>query len=262
MQEGFATNQPLKRDLVGLFNQVLPKGHHRARARHPPPRTPVERTRRGVAFVRPKLHPVIASGTRKISACLQQTPTKPLAPRIRHQQKQPQLGSPRIQTNAKDGSEPGVTLPRNPSCLARRVVTREKVIQDLRHEHAETGIESLVTRVVVRVRGNQPIPIGGGKKADHGFVHPLTLAPCPLAFQASFAYILDPKKRTTIMGINTERDIEANLQIGPTEMGMVRLFVEGGGVELPMDFTPDEAREIADEILAAAARAEASGTAR
>ena len=27
------------------------------------------------------------------------------------------------------------------------------------------------------------------------------------------------------MGINTERDIEANLQIGPTDAGMVRLFI-------------------------------------
>ncbi|GLT07800.1 DUF6324 family protein [Sulfitobacter porphyrae] len=57
------------------------------------------------------------------------------------------------------------------------------------------------------------------------------------------------------MGINTERDIEANLQIGPTDAGMVRLFVEGGGVELPMDFTPEEAVEIAEEIMAAAHRA-------
>ena len=57
------------------------------------------------------------------------------------------------------------------------------------------------------------------------------------------------------MGINTERDIEANLQIGPTDTGMVRLFVEGGGVELPMDFTPEEALEIAEEITAAAHRA-------
>lgn len=54
------------------------------------------------------------------------------------------------------------------------------------------------------------------------------------------------------MGINTERDIEANLQIGPTDQGMVRIFVEAGGVEIPMDFDPDEAEEIAQEILAAA----------
>ncbi|MEM9968062.1 MAG: DUF6324 family protein [Pseudomonadota bacterium] len=57
------------------------------------------------------------------------------------------------------------------------------------------------------------------------------------------------------MGINTERDIEASLQIGPTDAGMVRLFVEGDDVEIPMDFTPDEAREIAEEIIAAANRA-------
>jgi hypothetical protein len=50
------------------------------------------------------------------------------------------------------------------------------------------------------------------------------------------------------MGINTERDIEANLQIGPTDQGMVRLFVLADGIEIPMDFTPEEADEIAEEI--------------
>lgn len=57
------------------------------------------------------------------------------------------------------------------------------------------------------------------------------------------------------MGIDTERDIEANLQIGPTDKGMVRLYVEADGIEIPMDFTPDEAKEIAEEIVAAANRA-------
>ena len=58
------------------------------------------------------------------------------------------------------------------------------------------------------------------------------------------------------MGIDTERDIEANLQIGPTDKGMVRLFIEAeGGIEIPMDFTTDEAVEIAEEIMAAAHRA-------
>ena len=54
------------------------------------------------------------------------------------------------------------------------------------------------------------------------------------------------------MGINTERDIEANLQIGPTDQGMIRLFVTAGDLEIPMDFDPEEAEEIADEIRAAA----------
>lgn len=61
------------------------------------------------------------------------------------------------------------------------------------------------------------------------------------------------------MGIDTERDIEANLQIGPTDQGMVRLFIEAGSVEIPMDFDPDEAREIAEEIIAAAQAAEGMG---
>ena len=59
------------------------------------------------------------------------------------------------------------------------------------------------------------------------------------------------------MGINTKRDIEANLQIGPTDQGMVRLFIDAGAVEIPMDFSPDEAREIAEEIMAAAQQADA-----
>ncbi len=54
------------------------------------------------------------------------------------------------------------------------------------------------------------------------------------------------------MGINDESDIEANLQIGPTDQGMVRLFVAGEGLEIPMDFDPEEAEEIAEEIRAAA----------
>ncbi len=53
------------------------------------------------------------------------------------------------------------------------------------------------------------------------------------------------------MGINDEQDITANLQIGPTELGQVRLFIEGTGIEIPMDFSPEEAEEIAEEILAA-----------
>lgn len=59
------------------------------------------------------------------------------------------------------------------------------------------------------------------------------------------------------MGINSERDIEANMQIGPTDLGMVRIFIESQGVEVPMDFDPEEAEEIAEEIRAAAAQARA-----
>ncbi|MCK0097549.1 DUF6324 family protein [Yoonia sp. F2084L] len=59
------------------------------------------------------------------------------------------------------------------------------------------------------------------------------------------------------MGINNERDIEANMQIGPTDLGMVRIFIEADGIEIPMDFEPEEADEIAEEIKAAAMAARA-----
>ena len=61
------------------------------------------------------------------------------------------------------------------------------------------------------------------------------------------------------MGINKESDIAANLQIGPTDLGMVRIYVEGEGIELPLDFDPDEATEIAEELLAAAEAAREIG---
>lgn len=61
------------------------------------------------------------------------------------------------------------------------------------------------------------------------------------------------------MSIDSERDISANLQIGPTTSGMVRMFVEAQGVEIPLDFEPDEADEIAEELRASAARARSMG---
>lgn len=59
------------------------------------------------------------------------------------------------------------------------------------------------------------------------------------------------------MGIDKQSEIAANLQIGPTSLGMVRIYIEAEGVELPLDFDPEEAEEIAEEIRAAAARARA-----
>jgi hypothetical protein len=62
------------------------------------------------------------------------------------------------------------------------------------------------------------------------------------------------------MGINKESDIAANLQIGPTSEGMVRIYVEAdGGIELPLDFEPEEAEDIAAELQAAAEAARMAG---
>ncbi|GAK46544.1 conserved protein [Tepidicaulis marinus] len=57
-------------------------------------------------------------------------------------------------------------------------------------------------------------------------------------------------------GINRETAMEGEIQIGPTSLGMVRLYVRGENFDLPMDFTPDEAREIAEEIVSAAEEAQ------
>lgn len=59
------------------------------------------------------------------------------------------------------------------------------------------------------------------------------------------------------MGIDRESNVAANLQIGPTSLGMVRLYIETDQIELPLDFEPEEAEEIAEELRAAAARARA-----
>lgn len=53
------------------------------------------------------------------------------------------------------------------------------------------------------------------------------------------------------MSINSESQIAANLQVGPTDQGMVRIYVEAEGIDLPLDFDPEEATEIAEELLAA-----------
>lgn len=59
------------------------------------------------------------------------------------------------------------------------------------------------------------------------------------------------------MSINKESEVAANLQIGPTSLGMVRIYVETAAMNLPLDFEPDEADEIAEELRAAAQQARA-----
>ncbi|MGL1921032.1 MAG: DUF6324 family protein [Hyphomicrobiales bacterium] len=58
------------------------------------------------------------------------------------------------------------------------------------------------------------------------------------------------------MGINSPSQTVADLQLGSTSDGLVRIYVIGEEIDLPMDFEPDEAREIAAELLASADEAE------
>ena len=54
------------------------------------------------------------------------------------------------------------------------------------------------------------------------------------------------------MGLNTPSDETADLQVGATDQGMVRLYVSSETAEIPMDFDPDDAEAIAEELVAAA----------
>jgi len=61
------------------------------------------------------------------------------------------------------------------------------------------------------------------------------------------------------MGIDKQSDIAADVQIGPTSLGMVRIYIAADGIELPLDFDPEEADEIAEELRAAAEAARTMG---
>lgn len=58
-----------------------------------------------------------------------------------------------------------------------------------------------------------------------------------------------------LLGLNTPTDVEADLQVGPTDQGMVRLYIQGPQIDLPLDFDPEDAEAIAEELMAAAAAA-------
>ena len=49
-----------------------------------------------------------------------------------------------------------------------------------------------------------------------------------------------------------ESNIVADIQIGPTSKGMVRIFVSSDKIEIPMDFSPEEAINIAEELKVSA----------
>ncbi|WP_031552782.1 DUF6324 family protein [Parvularcula oceani] len=54
------------------------------------------------------------------------------------------------------------------------------------------------------------------------------------------------------MPLNTQSDEGADLQIGATDQGMVRLYLFSSQIDMPLDFDPEDAEAIAEELLAAA----------
>ncbi len=60
------------------------------------------------------------------------------------------------------------------------------------------------------------------------------------------------------MAREDDSDIAADLRVAPTTLGMVRIHITAeDGTDLPMDFDPEEAEEIAEELRAAAEAARA-----
>lgn len=55
-------------------------------------------------------------------------------------------------------------------------------------------------------------------------------------------------------------DEEGAIQIGPTDRGMVRFILTTRGGVFELDYAPEDAETIAEEIAAAAERARATGT--
>ena len=55
---------------------------------------------------------------------------------------------------------------------------------------------------------------------------------------------------------NKQTDTVEDLQIGPSNQGMVSIYIKSHSIDLPMDFSPEEARSIADEFNDSAVQAE------
>lgn len=130
----------------------------------------------------------------------------------------------------------------------------EKLRDDIRNKVPEAVVKPFVARIEKTMLRHQPIGVFLDEGAQHCLGHAKRQAQGRLILKSSRASRFS-SQGTGQMGINTERDIEANMQIGPTDTGMVRIFVEAQGVEIPMDFDPEEADEIAEELRAAAAAA-------
>ena len=125
-------------------------------------------------------------------------------------------------------------------------------VEDGTHKGAERVIKPFGLRIQIPMGVDEPVGICRFKRTQDDRGHDRTVPQADLPFKR----VQDSTRAQTAperaMSINTESDIEANLQIGPTDKGMVRIYVEAKGVEIPMDFDPEEANEIADEIKAAA----------
>lgn len=186
-----------------------------------------------MAFMGRKRHPAITRAAREAEAGLWHPRAKPDAPRLGQRQEQPQLRLP------------GRGPPRDPAASDAWVMRGGEIGRDARDPRPETGVDPVMICAKPPVLRGRPSGKPGPKPASIP----------SLASPVIADYLPPSSMKGRAMGINNESDVTANLQIGPTTLGMVRIFIEGDGIDLPMDFDPEEAEDIAEELRAAAAAA-------
>ena len=246
----------LKPNFPALFDKIDTKRMHWLAVHQLPSGGLVQGAGGLVAFMRPELHFLVSPCLGKAHTGTQKPLSQPQTARLGHQKEQAQFCGLRVEFDAEDAPQSLALCLGDPALLTRWVMIGNKSIQNTRDQRGETVIKPLIAGIEGAVTLNQPRRILGLKGSDAHILHTVS--------ERKGGLILNPVRASrnaqspeARMGINTERDIQANLQIGPTDQGMVRLFIEADGVEIPMDFEPEEAEEIADEIRAAAQAARA-----
>lgn len=201
--------------------------------------------------MRPELHLLVARRLGKAHTGTKKPFAQPQTARLGHQQEQAQFCGLRVELDAEDAPQSLAFCLGDPAPLIRGVMIGNKPIQNTRDQRGEAVIKPLIAGIEGSMTFHQPRRVLRLKKSDAYILHTVS--------ERKGGLILNPVRASrnaqspeARMSINTERDIQANLQIGPTDQGMVRLFIEADGLEIPMDFDPEEAEEIADELRAAA----------
>ena len=150
----------------------------------------------------------------------------------------------------KHAAHDRLSPPRHPRAFTCRVASFHEFRDDAGHQRLEGRAIALVARVESPMAHDDPSGISGLKVGKQEVVHRASMDNGAAGRQST-------GREAPRMGINDDSEVEAGLQIGPTDRGMVRIFIEANGIEVPMDFEPEEAEEIAEEIRAAAGRARA-----
>jgi len=195
-------------------------------------------------------------GAGVFNAKTKQLPPQALTSRFGRQQKQPQFRNTGVRPiHAEDGLKALTILPRDPGALHLRVagfdVLGDVLGKDTRHQCLKRGIKAFHFRLKRHLLFDQPPRIANRQITELDARHMRLPChhPCPCGTPDVGTSPGGP------MGINSENEMSTDIQIGPTSLGMVRIYVLGNGIDLPMDFDPDEAEDIAEELRAAAAAA-------